>query len=55
MDGIYLIGLLLFGALTGALLALCAALGGKPPGAADGTGADAAGARGKDSATDRRL
>ncbi|WP_174425656.1 hypothetical protein [Cupriavidus basilensis] len=55
MDGIYFIGLLLFGALTGALLFLCAALGGKPPGAAEGAGAEAADARRKDSATDRRL
>ncbi|WP_454719533.1 MULTISPECIES: hypothetical protein [Cupriavidus] len=55
MDGIYFIGLLLFGALTGALLALCAALGGKPPGTADGPGADGAAARRKDSAADRRL
>ncbi|MGO4332726.1 hypothetical protein AB4Z48_28100 [Cupriavidus sp. 2TAF22] len=55
MDGIYFIGLLLFGALTGALLALCAALGGKPPSAADGPGAQRADARRKDSATDRGL
>ncbi|WP_420995249.1 hypothetical protein ACKI2N_000725 [Cupriavidus sp. 30B13] len=55
MDGIYFIGLLLFGALTGALLALCAALGGKPPGAADGPRPDGADARRKDSAADRRL
>lgn len=55
MDGIYFIGLLLFGALTGALLALCAALGSKPPGAAEGPGAEGAEVHRKDSATDRRL
>ncbi len=33
MDGIYFLVLLAFGALTGALLALCAALGANPPSA----------------------
>ncbi|CAG9175581.1 MULTISPECIES: hypothetical protein [Cupriavidus] len=41
MDGIYFIVLLGFGALTGALLALCAALGAQPPSEPNGkTGAD---------------
>lgn len=55
MDGIYFIGLLLFVALTGALLALCATLGGKPSGVGDGPGAEGFDALRKDSAADRRL
>jgi len=41
MDGIYFLVLLAFGALTGALLALCAALGDNPP-ASRGNGEAAA-------------
>jgi hypothetical protein len=53
MDGIYFIGLLLFVVLTGALLALCATLGGKPPGAGEGAGTEDAPR--KHSAAGRRL
>lgn len=55
MDGIYFLVLLAFGALTGALLALCAALGANLPagrGGADDTGTTP-GQPGQ-SATDRR-
>ncbi|MDT6963421.1 MULTISPECIES: hypothetical protein [Cupriavidus] len=51
MDGIYFLVLLAFGALTGALLALCAALGANLP--AGRGGAD--GASSKQSAADRGL
>ncbi|MGO4307947.1 hypothetical protein [Cupriavidus sp. RAF12] len=58
MDGIYFLVLLAFGALTGALLALCAALGANLPSG----GPDAEGRQGhadafapKHSASDRRL
>ncbi|WP_197497480.1 hypothetical protein [Cupriavidus sp. D384] len=56
MDGIYFLILLAFGALTGALLALCAALGANLPtgrGGADDTGALSG--QPKHSASDRRL
>ncbi|KAI3594390.1 hypothetical protein D9X30_0622 [Cupriavidus sp. U2] len=56
MDGIYFLVLLAFGALTGALLALCAALGANLPAGragSDDTGAHPAQTR--HSATDRRL
>ncbi|SDP44361.1 hypothetical protein SAMN04488595_10989 [Ralstonia sp. 25mfcol4.1] len=55
MDGIYFLVLLAFGALTGALLALCAALGANLPagrGGADDTGAEPG--RPGHPATDRR-
>lgn len=53
MDGIYFLVLLGFGALTGALLALCAALGANLPA---GRGSlDEGGATPKHSATDRGL
>ncbi|MCA3187444.1 MULTISPECIES: hypothetical protein [unclassified Cupriavidus] len=56
MDGIYFLVLLAFGALTGALLALCAALGANLPtgrGGADDTGVSSA--QPKRSASDRSL
>jgi hypothetical protein len=53
MDGIYFLVLLAFGALTGALLALCASLGANlPAGRSDG---DEASAGAKHSADDRGL
>ncbi len=52
MDGIYFLVLLAFGALTGALLALCAALGANLP-AGRGSTEDSPAA--KHSATDRGL
>lgn len=54
MDGIYFIVLLLFGALTGALLILCAALGARtPPGGDRQGGGDSGAPSGKHSAQDR--
>nr|WP_315598175.1 hypothetical protein [uncultured Cupriavidus sp.] len=52
MDGIYFLVLLAFGALTGALLALCAALGANLPA---GRGSTEDGPAAKHSATDRGL
>lgn len=52
MDGIYFLVLLAFGALTGALLALCAALGANLP---SGRGGADDGATSGHSATDRGL
>ena len=53
MDGIYFLVLLGFGALTGALLALCAALGANLP--AGRSGGEDATATPKHSAEDRGL
>jgi len=56
MDGIYFIVLLLFGALTGALLLLCAALGAKaPPGGERHGSGESGAAPAKNNAGDRRL
>lgn len=52
MDGIYFLVLLAFGALTGALLALCAALGANLP---SGRGVADDGPTPKHSASDRGL
>jgi hypothetical protein len=53
MDGIYFLVLLVFGALTGALLALCAALGANLP--AGRGGVDDTAATSKHAADDRGL
>jgi len=56
MDGIYLLVLLAFGALTGALLALCAALGANPPpSGTDAVGRSSQPGTASHAATDRGL
>ncbi|WP_454762494.1 hypothetical protein [Cupriavidus campinensis] len=56
MDGIYFLVLLAFGALTGALLALCAALGANPPpGGTDAVGRSPQPDTAKHAATNRGL
>lgn len=55
MDGIYFLVLLAFGALTGALLALCAALGANPPSGGTDAGGRAPQPGAKHAANDRGL